>query len=909
MLEQLGIERSEEALPTTTVCPKCHTASLEILEDAYWNGQWFHCGKCKVGGDMLQLAAWTWGLSVESALNKLIESGIPSLSPTCFNDLYKGRLNRYSRAKKFREESHSRPLHHSTAATRLVHELGWHSGVPATRFAAGPGQLFGCASHFKAEQLFHLPLRDDYESTEKPKKTKLFVGGGWGDVLVVAFEDLPGRPCGFLFVGRDGNPKSDFVYHSAIQGRTAVMSSRAVEAGLAAHPRVGEAARKWKNKLIAIGDTSTVIKLQCKQFIQSLDPLPMLSWWRGVDRLGRWKYETTTAWSSYHKNQLVFWMPELDIQTLLFAIRNNGEIAMLGPPIANTEAWRIFLSKQEPKKLTERLMTIARPWAQVLSKLFAEMSDSAIEEVLRQLALRGLDFDEVTSRLRKDVRDRVTEILDVKQRIRQIRVDAGVITEQSDSWFHRKTSTVPKRFEVSELICDAVLIIDEIIHRSGTDDTCYRGRVRYRGKEAGFCEMVKTIERRPTAWLRQFVLDKFHATLRYNAGFSASLLPIAIRFRKPDYVEGLAAVGWNEREARFEFPAFSIAYGGGVRKHGDLPNVGEVPCLRLRPPEPCSAADIEAITADELGAGLIWSSMAAILTSVIAPAVREEAPAIGMFGMGATATCSKVAEAMGCLSERLTMLKSRKMLHLRSRMAEHNWPMLIDYRYGNSLTGAERWLEAHSDSPVPCITALSEQTALAAKCTEQWLVISSRRSANWNASLNEPIRRITVAYLDSFCRRKPNFHAKLQEMSLAEAVTEDLRQFVSAVHKSGNSVADVANYMAFNDATTAVEALVEVLASQISKGRLQIVPESYSKTGDVRSIVQRTDGLLISRRLFSPQARQIRIRTLDQLRITAILAANNALVGEEEHGWVVSQRWWNKQFHRYHVRTTGLMRA
>ena len=77
VLERLNVPPATDALPLTTTCPTCRQPQLTCYEDALTEGQWFYCPVCKRGGDPIQLAAETWGVTIEAAIIKLRHSGLP----------------------------------------------------------------------------------------------------------------------------------------------------------------------------------------------------------------------------------------------------------------------------------------------------------------------------------------------------------------------------------------------------------------------------------------------------------------------------------------------------------------------------------------------------------------------------------------------------------------------------------------------------------------------------------------------------------------------------------------------------------------------------------------------------------------------------------------------------------------
>jgi hypothetical protein len=67
----LGLERMDNALPSRGRCPLCQAGRFGVYEDTVQGGAWFSCPDCSRAGDLIELAAAVWGLSLSAALRKL----------------------------------------------------------------------------------------------------------------------------------------------------------------------------------------------------------------------------------------------------------------------------------------------------------------------------------------------------------------------------------------------------------------------------------------------------------------------------------------------------------------------------------------------------------------------------------------------------------------------------------------------------------------------------------------------------------------------------------------------------------------------------------------------------------------------------------------------------------------------
>lgn len=70
----LGLSSFDPVLPTSTACPLCLAGEMSVFDDPVEGGQWFHCPDCGRQGDMIELAAKVWSLSLPATIHKLVRN-------------------------------------------------------------------------------------------------------------------------------------------------------------------------------------------------------------------------------------------------------------------------------------------------------------------------------------------------------------------------------------------------------------------------------------------------------------------------------------------------------------------------------------------------------------------------------------------------------------------------------------------------------------------------------------------------------------------------------------------------------------------------------------------------------------------------------------------------------------------
>jgi hypothetical protein len=102
LLSQLEVAVSSPVLPAIFLrCPLCRHERLTIMEDYLAGGETFHCRNCNESGDMIELAAKAWGLSISGTVIKLTRLGfdLPTDSATVRGYLI-GRVNYRKRLRR-----------------------------------------------------------------------------------------------------------------------------------------------------------------------------------------------------------------------------------------------------------------------------------------------------------------------------------------------------------------------------------------------------------------------------------------------------------------------------------------------------------------------------------------------------------------------------------------------------------------------------------------------------------------------------------------------------------------------------------------------------------------------------------------------------------------------------------------
>lgn len=460
-LGSLGVKPATAALPAKTTCPLCHKPQLNIYEDTIGGGAWHYCFGCKSAGDMIGLATAAWQCDIPATIHRLAGEGLPFPHETLTrerieaycrdhpNDL-KTLLAFIAQARSYLVRSQSQELARLRTHFRVHTNLSWE------RWEHGPGLLFGAASAFDVETLYK-PAFSRKTHGGAAHNERIFTGRGWGDVLMVPYYNTPGRPCGFLFVGRQCQIQ-DFAFRPSRLGRAGCM-----EAGLACLPALDRAGSDLGRHAVIFDDPFLALRLQIRHTASSDRLMPLLAFYDGPRGLtGAAPYETIGL-------RPVFFGFRLTPQILHQAIQAHGLLSITR--LAETDRHSIdhYVRNNSPQALLNRVVNAAVPWQKFLPTWAKANIASTVNDLMSQMDRYGLPVLEKLAEL-GEMFDRTMYLKRDKCSARVGRCTVSVNDEQT--WV-----TQSRRGDLGkapDLLMNAVMILDKT--------TADAAGVRYTGK-------------------------------------------------------------------------------------------------------------------------------------------------------------------------------------------------------------------------------------------------------------------------------------------------------------------------------------------------------------------------------------------------------------------------------------------
>lgn len=524
LADVLNLPVRSEALPLRTDCPFCGGRRLTIYQDNTTGGQWHHC-PCGARGDMIELAARAWKLSVPAAVNKLRRHGFAFPDGTTDADVaayvdnhigWRRHVNElWQNCRKYLTRTDSKSVAYLRNRFRLVGQLA------PDRWDAGPGRLMGA---YPARELKHATVAGNSPNT----KARLFRGRGWEDVLVFPYHAAPERPCGFYFVGRAGEA-ADRQYKSVQYIPRGRQRDRR-EAGLWGLCALEDAAPAFHGYAFAVADPVAGMRLQVRHYASSRRPLPLVSWWDGGPFL------TRRSWAAVGRRRVIFWGFGFDAAALYQAIACDGYVGVVPLDEVSRKSVDHYFRLGPPADLLRKAVKRARPWQEVLVGHAREGRMDVIEDLLLGLeSYPGVCIRELAQELGHGI-ERVLE--SSPNRVLYFS-DHLAVTEKEGGWY---VTNKRQNRPAEVLLSDARFYVDWIV--AGPKPR-YLGRILFQGAEIPFDFPAAQMEKYTARCVITRCVEAGYGrpVIRTLTFWRKSLIDVALGFHKPSTFAQVAAEG------------------------------------------------------------------------------------------------------------------------------------------------------------------------------------------------------------------------------------------------------------------------------------------------------------------------------------------------------------------------------
>ena len=599
--------------------------------------------------------------------------------------------------------------HRSNTIYGLCESLGLHQLLGDFSRAHHALHWAGLAAKQSVEELFS-PL--SYTETERanpggrsttrrgsgPGSSRLFTGTGWDEVLVLPFHDLPGRICGFLILGRDGDPLNGDVFYRSIPHGCA--SDLPHESGLFMFDTLDlKPDRRTDGKVFVCSDPILAVQLQARSVYTVCRPLPLVATWRDHKHAPRrvWNNLTTKNLLCFGPNRTHTFRDALASGTAVgeYRPRTRGlhpELGMLhdvrrsARPVL--EAIRDELWQQNPSQ--------ARAWVDSLSLSEAQWAD------LQHLAGEGF-----------------WDCIDDTPAVRRVTVAGKTIVETATGWALAKGN---------RSLCNAKIRIQEIATLADGRQWI-SGVAVLAGESHSFDASLADVDRRGLLpIIRDKLLKRGGEILVYDRHWAKLGWDIAIAFQSPQLVERPDRVGWSVSTRAFHFPRFRIQQAGSnavvdERMFNDDP----LPCANLLAPLTEAYLATSPVRRPDAEVAIFWALIACLLDGLLSGRHGRPKQGILLAGESATEIGVALAAEFGCLCPVVPSRWSDTDLQawLARQAQAHDVPPLLRLHGGRGREALWNWLGGLGERH--CILPTNRWAARSLSTQRRWHVIESRQ--------------------------------------------------------------------------------------------------------------------------------------------------------------------------------------
>lgn len=899
LLPVLSVELPQvTVLPQTISCPLCNGDQLTLLDDHVLGGTWSNCRACNFAGDLVELAAAVWEIEVPAAISKL--DGLGQFSDLITDDdvvaYMRDHVNYRKRLSTFWDAARLAPMQHATPSVRLLlRKFGLLDASNSPTWPERAGRFIGSSTSKAVEELFsplsyddQLRANHDGKSSVRrgggPGKRRMFVGHGWQDVLVVPYFDLPGRICGFLIVGREADPEAgDFIYKRANFGSNREIAR---EAGVAMLPAISDSLgpdRNFGDTVFVIADPVVGLLLQTQRMRDSTVAFPLVLTYFSQ------QHQTLRLPPELEGRNLIFWGSHP--QLLYQAKMHDGKVSRYR--ISSAEVER-RLNHRHALDWLRLILSDALPWQIAFRRELDKLDLPGVARLVESMRFSPAEMRDVIAGSYEAQRERL--IASDPHRIgrNRVLVNGKTIVEIDTGWVVEATG---------EQICNLALRVEKVA-TTDSDDCFYVGRASAKEVAYPFTVRKSDVDRRGLFnCVYDHLLNHGRGILNFQSRWSKHSAYIAMQFHEPDYVSRIERIGWQPAQECFQFPKFSIAYGGELNR-SSLPvdNLRELPAFHLDHPGYFPLSDVRALSRRNNTTSLIWAVMAGVAHNLLAPALGRALNGLILDGEETASVCRAVSREIGCGIVSLSR-KQRGQSDLdcvQSVCLKHGIPYLLECERPNLPMSAEWADDAGIHNAILCLDGY-RAAALAAQ--PGFFRVSSGEPSSPLGEFKELIRYLIPNWLHDVSRRKLAVDRKEEHF-----VLDVLRDISCWFQRQGGEPTAVlaAKQVLSVDAHSPAASFIRVLDRLYSDGLITATREGFDspkrKTPVIVYISERSSGeagvwlpATDINRILAEQ----KCPAFDLAAVERSIRDEMAWRGEDTYkrvrGWLVDQQWFDDQ--------------
>ena len=634
-------------IPDVIICPFCDQHLLTIQYDpAAIGSYWLYCSACRFSGDLVEFLARVYELEnihevVERAIREKICEGGADLSSTnveAYVQEHHCRLVLRQTVWRAMRENMLRVKPEMTQ--RLQENKLWISVSNPVRERLS--QFLGGGSKREINDLI-LPL---FKRRVLPEK-------GFRTAVVLNYQDAPGRPCAFRFMGENtdllvpcpGGDEDDY------------------EGGLA----LLETIKPREETIFAFGDFELPFHLQRKWLHSDLEPLKTVVF----------NPHTKAAWQNVYAKKVILWDKEIDWH--LFAQARLVENAHITAcPRLTDSNFYDYTSGYTPKETQDTMENNAKPWRVFFSEWITDrdLPEFRARSAVANLKLDTRDRQKILEECAPGLRPRLSNIIGELVAANHGLIKNSHVVEQADGWW------IDRDAKGKELICDAVVKLETEINNPQTGYAVWQGYIKFRGEDIPFKESVAKITEDVPAWLVIALAGK--GSPYVEPSWKGHLESIIRTFSQPKIVQGITNLGMQP-DGTLVFPQFKITQGQVVTTDAAYVE-DDMPASKITP----FAAGYRPRNCDTLcDFNLMYMVIAsAFIANQIRIYRKEPIEAVGIIGspgsLGRLAA-ERFAERAGMKKYTLGTGKLEELRDFHGKQLPYNYPVYVECTGPNTL--------------------------------------------------------------------------------------------------------------------------------------------------------------------------------------------------------------------------------
>ena len=535
-----------------------------------------------------------------------------------------------------------------------------------------------------------------------------------------------------------------------------------------------------------------------------------------------------------------------------------------------------------------------------LNRLMTTASSADLEVLINRLNLTAAQSNQLLRGLEPKAGERLAHVGPHRIGGRSIDVGGRIVKETVGGWSVMQAGK-------EEIICDWPIRI-ETIFKTDAGNTLYEVAVHCSNVPVKLIIAEEDLK-------RSTLLDVVACEMKNNYGLPLNFtlrkwakksFAIAMQFSEPQLVMHSDRIGWTQERNRFQFPQFSILYGGRI-------DPTPMPSREPDPVRPASELSAPAPARESVArlsrcspeTQIIWALAACVSHNLLAGNCLREPLGVVLDGQFALETGVSAATALGCSSVDVALRGNASILqYISKECGAHDFLSLVRFPGNAKPQINTAWL----DDPHLrlAILPLPPAAAIAVSAHPGFVRIRAHEYPQPLGLLASAARWIIPAYLEDLCRRHKQIYTWVEENDLL-SLLHDMAEWLARTGGDPKAVLAGQKVLAFDSRSPAL-AFVELVENmrRADQIRYAVSPAETSGTAKIPvavvehgSAAGQTSAVEVRLGVINEVLRKQRVPVIRPDDVRTDLESQSAwrgtVPGEAEEDWLIDADWWGTQ--------------